>query len=63
MATRTERDSLGTKRIPADAYYGIQTFRAVENFPISGLRMPVELVRAYTFIKKAAALLEAKLHI
>ena len=61
MATRTERDSLGTKRIPVDAYYGIQTFRAVENFPISGLRMPVEFIRAYTFIKQAAALANAQL--
>ena len=55
MTTRLERDSLGTKRLPASAYYGIQTFRAVENFPISGLRLPRELVRAMTLIKKAAA--------
>ena len=55
MATRTERDSLGTKRIPASAYYGIQTFRAVENFPISGLRLQPEMIRAYALIKKAAA--------
>jgi len=55
MKTRVERDSLGTKRVPSAAYYGIQTFRAVENFPISGLRMPAELVRAYALIKKAAA--------
>ena len=52
---RTERDSLGTKRVPAAAYYGIQTFRAVENFPISGLRMPEEMILAYALIKKAAA--------
>ncbi len=55
MKTRVERDSLGTKRVPASAYYGIQTLRAVENFPISGLRLQPELVRAYAFIKKAAA--------
>ncbi len=55
MRTRSERDSLGVKRLPADAYYGVQTFRAVENFPISGLRMPVELVRAFALIKRAAA--------
>jgi len=55
MAFRTERDSLGTKRVPASAYYGIQTFRAVENFPISGLRLPPEMVRAFAWIKKAAA--------
>lgn len=55
MSTRVERDSLGTMRVPADAYYGIQTSRAVENFPISGLHLPIEMVRAYAFIKKAAA--------
>ena len=58
-STRIERDSLGPKRVPASAYYGIQTFRAVENFPISGLRMPSEMVRAYALIKKAAALANA----
>ncbi|MBI2104930.1 MAG: aspartate ammonia-lyase [Candidatus Omnitrophica bacterium] len=55
MKTRIERDSLGTKRVPAAAYYGIQTLRAVENFPISGLRLQPEMVRAYALIKKAAA--------
>ncbi|MBI4341475.1 MAG: aspartate ammonia-lyase [Candidatus Omnitrophica bacterium] len=55
MAFRTERDSLGTKRVPSGAYYGIQTFRAVENFPISGLRLQPEMIRAFAFIKKAAA--------
>ena len=55
MATRLERDSLGTKRVPASAYYGIQTFRAVENFPISGLRLPPEMIRAYALIKKGEA--------
>ncbi|MBI4597419.1 MAG: aspartate ammonia-lyase [Candidatus Omnitrophica bacterium] len=54
-ATRLERDSLGTKRVPASAYYGIQTFRAVENFPISGLRLQPEMMRAFALIKKAAA--------
>ena len=55
MATRLERDSLGRKRIPASVYYGIQTLRAVENFPISGLRLSPEMVRSYALIKKAAA--------
>ncbi len=55
MAFRLERDSLGTKQVPALAYYGIQTFRAVENFPISGLRLPTEMIRAFALIKKAAA--------
>lgn len=55
MKTRLERDSLGTKRVPATAYYGSQTSRAVENFPISDLRFPLEMVRAYALVKKAAA--------
>src|SRR3989338_4204952 len=59
MKTRLERDSLGAKRVPTGAYYGIQTLRAVENFPISGLRLPPEMVRAYAFIKKAAAFANA----
>jgi aspartate ammonia-lyase len=53
--TRTERDPLGEHSVPADAYYGIQTMRAVENFPISGLRAPADLVTATVLIKKAAA--------
>ena len=53
---RTERDSLGEHQVPAEAYYGIQTARALENFPISGLRAQRELVDATLFVKKAAAL-------
>jgi aspartate ammonia-lyase len=52
---RIERDSLGELPVPAAAYYGVQTQRAVENFPISGLRAPAELVTATILIKKAAA--------
>ena len=51
---RIERDPLGEHAVPADAYYGIQTVRAVENFPISGLRAPAELVTATVLVKKAA---------
>lgn len=54
-STRLETDSLGTKRIPSSAYYGIQTLRAVENFPISGLRLPWSMIRATVLIKQAAA--------
>ena len=61
MNSRIERDSLGTKRVPSRAYYGVQTQRAVENFPISGLRLPQEMVRAYGLIKKAAAATNAKI--
>ena len=55
MEYRTERDPLGEMNVPADAYYGIQTARAVENFPISGLRAPADLVSATVLVKKAAA--------
>src|SRR5712672_2312743 len=54
-ATRTERDSLGALDVPADAYYGVQTARAVANFPISGERLHVEMVRAVARVKIAAA--------
>ena len=52
---RVERDPLGELRVPADAYYGGQTQRAVENFPISGLTAFPELIAATVLIKKAAA--------
>ena len=55
MQFRTERDPLGEHAVPADAYYGIQTTRARENFPISGLRAPAALVTATVIVKKAAA--------
>ena len=55
MTTRTERDPLGERAVPADAYYGIQTARALDNFPISGLRAPAVLVDATVLVKKAAA--------
>ena len=53
--TRTERDLLGEKQVPADAYYGIQTARALENFRITGLRIHPALVRGLAQVKKAAA--------
>ena len=59
---RIEKDSLGRKSVPAAAYYGIETQRAVENFPISGLQGPrPSLVEACVRIKKAAALANARL--
>ena len=54
-ATREERDSLGTFLVPADALYGVQTARAADNFPISGLRAWPALTEAMVTIKKAAA--------
>ena len=58
---RVERDPLGEVRVPANAYYGGQTARAVENFPISGLTAPPSLVTATILIKKAAAEANRKL--
>ena len=55
-ATRTEKDPLGAKEVPSDALYGVQTLRARENFPISGLAPLWPFVMAQTWIKKAAAL-------
>jgi aspartate ammonia-lyase len=52
---RIERDPLGEHAVPDDAYYGIQTARAVENFQVSGLRAPAELIAASVLVKKAAA--------
>ncbi len=55
-AFRTERDPLGDLQVPADALYGVQTMRARQNFPISGLRPLWPFVQAQVWIKKAAAL-------
>jgi aspartate ammonia-lyase len=55
MTYRIERDPLGDVRVPAEAYYGVQTMRAVENFPISGMTAPPELIEGTVLIKKAAA--------
>ncbi|HKQ19538.1 MAG TPA: aspartate ammonia-lyase [Candidatus Eisenbacteria bacterium] len=60
-ATRIEKDSLGSLEVPADAYYGVQTARAVANFPISGERLHIEMVRAVARIKIAAAKANAEL--
>lgn len=58
---RIERDSLGEREIPADAYYGVQTARALDNFRASGMRQPDSLLRAYVMIKKATALANQEL--
>jgi fumarate hydratase class II len=52
---RIERDTMGEMRVPADALYGAQTARAIENFPISGKRFPRSFIRALGLIKSAAA--------
>jgi aspartate ammonia-lyase len=55
--TRTEHDLLGEREVPADALYGVQTLRAVENFPITGIRLGhfPHLIRALAMVKQAAA--------
>ncbi len=60
---RVERDFLGEKEIPDDAYWGVHTARAVENFPISGIPVSVmpDLIRALGFVKKTAAMVNADL--
>ena len=60
MKSRIEIDPLGEKNIPIDAYYGIQTLRAVGNFPVSGIKPPEVFIKAYVMIKKAAAITNAK---
>jgi len=58
---RTERDSMGELKVPAKALYGAQTQRAVDNFPVSGLTLPREFIRALGLIKSAAAEANVKL--
>lgn len=58
---RTESDSMGKMKVPSDAYYGAQTARAVENFPVSGRTLPREFVRAMGLVKLAAAETNAEL--
>ncbi|EZH67768.1 aspartate ammonia-lyase [Geomicrobium sediminis] len=53
---RIERDFLGEKHVPVDAYYGIQTVRAMENFPITGYPPHPALIQAFGYVKKAAAM-------
>jgi aspartate ammonia-lyase len=56
VETRTEHDSLGDKEVPASALWGVQTERAVENYPISGMRAHPTMIRATILVKKAAAI-------
>ena len=58
---RTENDSLGEVQVPASALYGAQTQRAVENFPISGLKLPSSFIKAVALIKKVAAIINMQL--
>ena len=58
---RMEHDFLGDKEVPIDAYYGVQTLRAIENFPITGYRIHPALIKCMAIVKKAAALANAKI--
>ncbi len=59
---RTEKDSMGARQIPANVYYGIQTLRATENFPISGIKPLATYVDACVLIKKATAIANGELN-
>jgi aspartate ammonia-lyase len=61
MKFRNEKDSLGEIQIPSEALYGVQTTRAVQNFPVSGWKAHPVMIEAYVFIKKAAAITNSQL--
>jgi aspartate ammonia-lyase len=58
---RIEKDSIGEKQIPEDAYYGVQSLRALENFPITGLTMHPEMIVSIVEVKKASAITNCKI--
>ena len=55
MKTRKEKDTMGTVEVPADKYWGAQTQRSINNFKIGGQKMPIEVIRGFAVVKKAAA--------
>ncbi|HJJ36538.1 MAG TPA: aspartate ammonia-lyase [Methanocorpusculum sp.] len=59
---RIEEDSIGSKKIPIDAYYGVQSLRGRENFPITGYQMNPVFIVSFAEIKKAAAIVNARVH-
>ena len=60
MEYRVESDSIGSMQVPADAYYGVQSLRAKENFHITGQRMHPVMITCLAVIKKAAAITNAR---
>ena len=54
-ATRLEKDSIGELAVPVEAYYGVQTMRAIQNFPISGHALPAQFIKTHAMLKRAAA--------
>ena len=61
MEFRIEKDTLGEIRVPADKIWGAQTQRSKENFQIGTEKMPIEIIRAFAILKKAAAIANNKL--
>jgi fumarate hydratase class II len=61
MKYRKEKDSMGTVNVPEDAYYGSQTQRAADNFPISGMTLPAEFIQSLALVKRCAALVNSDL--
>jgi len=61
MKTRIEKDTMGEVEVPADKYWGAQTQRSINNFKIGGQRMPIEVIRGFAVVKKAAAQTNAEL--
>lgn len=60
---RVEKDSIGTKDVPEDVYYGVQSLRAAENFHITGLNMHPEIINSMAYIKKAAAITNCEINL
>ena len=60
MKYRTEKDSIGKIKVPADVYWAAQTQRSTQNFKIGAGKMPIEVIRAYAILKKAAAITNAE---
>lgn len=60
MEYRIEKDSIGKKQVPVDAYYGVQSLRGKENFSISGQTLHPEMIKALTYIKRACAVVNSK---
>jgi len=63
MKYRKEKDSIGYVKVPADKYWAAQTQRSMENFKIGGQKMPIEVIRAYAILKRAAANTNADLKV
>ena len=61
MEYRIEHDSMGEVQVPADRYWGAQTQRSFQNFPIGTEKIPIEVIRAFAILKKAAAIANNRL--